>query len=46
VRKRPSSYPEELGECVVDVGSAWHEEATTGAEVVEEEQLLILRSRK
>lgn len=40
------TYPDELGECVVDVGAAWHEETTAGAEIVEEEQLLILRSRQ
>lgn len=36
------SYPDELGECVVDEGSTWHEETTARAEIMEEEQLLIL----
>lgn len=38
------SYPDELGERVVDVGSTWHEETTARAEIMEEEQLLILWS--
>lgn len=40
------SYPDELCECVVDVGSAWHEETTAGTQIMEEEQLLILWSRE
>lgn len=37
-----TSYPDELCESVVDVGTAWHEEAAARAQIVEEEQLLIL----
>lgn len=40
------SYPDEVGECVVDVGSPWHEETTARAEIMEKEQLLILWSRQ
>lgn len=36
------SYPDELGKCVVDVSSTRHEETAAGAQIMEEEQLLIL----
>lgn len=36
------TYPDELCECVVEVGTTWHKETTPRAEIVEEEQLLIL----
>lgn len=39
------SYPDELGEGVVDVSSTRHEEATARTEVMKEEQFLILWSR-
>ncbi len=45
VNKRGTD-PDELCEGVVDVGSAWHEETTARAEIMEEEQLLILWSRQ
>lgn len=37
-----SSYPDEVSESVVDVGTTWHEKATAWTQVVEEEQLLVL----
>lgn len=39
-----NSYSDELCEGVVDVSSAWQEEAAARAEIMEEEQLLILWS--
>lgn len=36
-------YPDEVDEGVVDVGAAGQEEAAAGAELVEEEELLLLR---
>lgn len=35
-------YPDELCQGVVDVRSSGHKEATAGAQIVEEEQLLVL----
>lgn len=46
IQETTQSYPDELCECVVDVGTAWHEETTAGAQIVEEEQLLILWSQQ
>lgn len=36
-------HPDELHEGVVDVGAAGQEEAAAGAELVEEEELLVLQ---
>lgn len=41
-----SSYPDEVSESVVDVGTTWHEKATAWTQVVEEEQLLVLWNRQ
>lgn len=40
--RRAGPYPDELGQGVVDEGSAGQEEAAAGAQVMEEEQLLVL----
>ena len=36
------TYADEFNPCVVDVGTTWQEEARSWAELVEEEQLLLL----
>ena len=41
--KRRDPYPDELHELVVDAGAVWQEEAAAGAELVEEEEILLLQ---